>query len=61
MHFILTILISMINHGTTINADNNQNEVRFFVNKEIVDKIKQIEKNLLPQTEGKINEINLFI
>ena len=61
MYSILTILISIINHGTIIHANKHQIQVRYFVNKEIVDKIEQIEKNILPQTEGTINEINLLI
>ena len=55
MHFILTILIFMLYHGTNIA------QVNYFVNKEMYDAILRKDKHLLLQKEGKINAISLLI
>ena len=56
MHFILISLIFVITYGTNVSANDYKTQLEYFVNKEIFDAIREKDKHLLPQTEGKMKQ-----
>ena len=58
MQFILISFILSITYGTNVSTNDCKTQINYFVNEEIFDAIVEKEKNLLPQTEGKIKHYN---
>ena len=51
----------MITYGTNVSANDYKTQLEYFVNKEIFDAIREKDKRLLPQTEGKIKQYNCWL